>query len=191
MYQLLSWESCLVTILIHAGTAAAATATAIINIYLCTLYTSLHDRCFNVQCGLALRSPFSNLIGLLSCLHLLHTLPVNSPTTIMTDARNHEVPKEHHVPTVRVHFSKKGDLADTDAQTGHWMSQDKRHHHKFLNDTVEHVDKNPKPLQPVLEEFGEVIKRDTRLWMLFNTMFEQVSVSLYCAAFIVSFVLLF
>jgi phosphatidylserine decarboxylase len=54
------------------------------------------------------------------------------------------------------------------------MSQDKRHHHKFLNDTIEHVDANPKELHPVLQEFQEMVEGDTRLYMLFELMFQQV-----------------
>ncbi|WVR08406.1 phosphatidylserine decarboxylase [Kwoniella sp. DSM 27419] len=70
------------------------------------------------------------------------------------------VPDEHRFNTVHTE--------------GHWKSQDKRHHHKFLNDTIEHVDQNPKPLQPVLKEFQDMVENDTRLRMLFDLMFEQV-----------------
>lgn len=55
------------------------------------------------------------------------------------------------------------------------MSQDKRHHHKFLHDTIQHVDENPKELSPVLKDFKEMVDGDTRLYMLFNNMFEEVS----------------
>lgn len=55
------------------------------------------------------------------------------------------------------------------------MSQDKRHHHKFLHDTIEKVDENPKELVPVLKEFKEMVDKSTRLYMLFNNMFEEVS----------------
>jgi len=54
------------------------------------------------------------------------------------------------------------------------MSQDKRHYHKFLNQTIDHVDKNPKELTPVMKEFKEEVEKDTRLWMLVNLMFTQV-----------------
>ncbi|ORY23712.1 Phophatidylserine decarboxylase-domain-containing protein [Naematelia encephala] len=73
------------------------------------------------------------------------------------DARDTSVPEEQHIH-----------------RTGHWLSQDKRHHHKFLHDTVEHVDKNPKPLHPVIQEFKDGVEKDTRLWMLFNSMFEEI-----------------
>lgn len=75
----------------------------------------------------------------------------------MADTKDHTVPGEHHVP-----------------RTGHWLSQDRRHHHKFLNDTIDAADKNKKPLHPVLLQFQEMVERDTRLYMLFNAMFEQI-----------------
>lgn len=55
------------------------------------------------------------------------------------------------------------------------MSQDKRHHHKFLKDTIEHVDANPKEYRPEIKEFETAIKKDTRLYMLFESMFQEVS----------------
>jgi phosphatidylserine decarboxylase len=55
------------------------------------------------------------------------------------------------------------------------MPQDKRHHHRFLSVTMEHVDSHPKPLHPVLVEFKDKVERDTRLYMLFQAMFEEVS----------------
>ncbi|ORX40306.1 Phophatidylserine decarboxylase-domain-containing protein [Kockovaella imperatae] len=73
------------------------------------------------------------------------------------DPTDHDVPDEHLVH-----------------RTGHWLPQDKRHHHKFLHDTISHVDKHPKPLHPVLEEFKEMVEQDSRLYMLFNLMFEQL-----------------
>jgi hypothetical protein len=55
------------------------------------------------------------------------------------------------------------------------MSQDKRHHHRFLSVTMEHVESHPKPLHPVLVEFQDKVEGDTRLYMLFQAMFEEVS----------------
>jgi phosphatidylserine decarboxylase len=43
-----------------------------------------------------------------------------------------------------------------------------------MSKTISHVDKNPKELHPVLREFKQVVEESPRLWMLFNTMFEQV-----------------
>ncbi|KAJ9093239.1 hypothetical protein QFC19_008445 [Naganishia cerealis] len=64
---------------------------------------------------------------------------------------------------------------------GQWMSQDRRHHHDFINKTVDHVDKHPKELLPVLKEFKEMIENDSRLYMLFSSMFDQVSNRLFAA----------
>ncbi|WVO22797.1 phosphatidylserine decarboxylase [Cryptococcus decagattii] len=55
-----------------------------------------------------------------------------------------------------------------------WSSPDRRHHHKFLNDTVEYVDQHPKPLHPVLKDFQDVVEKSTRLSMLFDVMFQQI-----------------
>lgn len=67
------------------------------------------------------------------------------------------------------------DVVVADEQTGDWLSQDKRHHHKFLNETIEQVDAHPKDIHPVIKEFEEAIKNDTRLYMLFSNMFTEVS----------------
>jgi phosphatidylserine decarboxylase len=89
----------------------------------------------------------------------------------MTDPKDPKVPEEHRVHRV----STRAGFDVLTLQTGHWMSQDKRHHHKFLNDTIEHVDANPKDLHPVLQEFKEAVETDTRLYMLFELMLQQVS----------------
>lgn len=57
---------------------------------------------------------------------------------------------------------------------GQWMSQDKRHHHAFIDQTVKHVDNNPKELLPVIKEFRDMVEGDSRLYMLFTSMFDQV-----------------
>ena len=54
------------------------------------------------------------------------------------------------------------------------MSQDRRHHHRFLNAAVKDVDENPKELHPVLQELKHIIDNDTRLYMLFEIMLKQV-----------------
>lgn len=45
---------------------------------------------------------------------------------------------------------------------------------QWLGDVIKHVDANPKGLLPVLEEFRDMINNDTRLYLLFNSMFEQI-----------------
>jgi phosphatidylserine decarboxylase len=91
----------------------------------------------------------------------------------MSDQRDTSVPDEHHVHRVCVPVIYPGKHL-TLCQTGHWLSQDRRHHHKFLNDTIEHVDAHPAPLQPVLQEFKQLVDKSTRLTMLFASMFDQV-----------------
>jgi hypothetical protein len=44
-----------------------------------------------------------------------------------------------------------------------------------MKKTIAHADKNPKELHPVLTEFKEMVENDSRLYMIFNTMFEQVT----------------
>lgn len=97
----------------------------------------------------------------------------------MSDARDKSVPDEHHVPRVSP-LSTLLRSAVTDYQTGDWLSQDKRHHHKFLNDTIEHVDKNPKSIHPAIKKFEEEVKNDTRLSMLFGSMFAEVRLQTRC-----------
>jgi phosphatidylserine decarboxylase len=43
-----------------------------------------------------------------------------------------------------------------------------------VNQTIQHVDKHPKELLPVIKELKEMVEKDSRLWMLFNAMFDQV-----------------
>ncbi|KAH0183189.1 hypothetical protein KCV03_g9895, partial [Aureobasidium melanogenum] len=71
--------------------------------------------------------------------------------------REENIPKEHHIHRV-----------------GDWLPGDHRVHREWLGGIIDHVDKNPKDLHPVLKEFKELIEGNTRIYMLFNTMFEQV-----------------
>ncbi|KZT69186.1 hypothetical protein DAEQUDRAFT_282451 [Daedalea quercina L-15889] len=72
-------------------------------------------------------------------------------------ARHEDVPKEH-----RVH------------RVGDWLPGDHRVHKEWLNGVIDHVDQNPKGLHPVLEEFKSLIETNTRVYMLVQSMFEQV-----------------
>lgn len=73
------------------------------------------------------------------------------------DNKDHSVPDKHHV-----------------ARTGHWMSQDKRHHYEFMQSVIDEVDTNPQSLAPCLQEFKDVVTKDVRLYMLFNVMFAEI-----------------
>lgn len=67
------------------------------------------------------------------------------------------IPEEHHVH-----------------RKGGWLPQDHRIHHQWLKDTVKHVDENPKDLHPILAEFRDMVENNTRLYLLFNSMFDQI-----------------
>jgi len=48
-------------------------------------------------------------------------------------------------------------------------------HHEWLRRKVEHVDKNPgKPLIPVLQEFKDFIEGNSRIYMYFTQMWEEI-----------------
>ena len=51
---------------------------------------------------------------------------------------------------------------------------DHRHVRDWVSEIIEHVDKNPKDLHPVIEEFKKLIEGNTRIYLLVNTMFEEV-----------------
>lgn len=54
------------------------------------------------------------------------------------------------------------------------MPADHRVHKDWLNGIIEHVDNNPKDLHPVLQEFKTMIEGNTRIFLLVNSMFEQI-----------------
>ena len=62
----------------------------------------------------------------------------------------------------------------TPHRTGQWLPQDHRVHKEWLAGVMDHVDKNPQELHPVLKEFKDLIEGDTRIYLLFVSMFEQV-----------------
>ncbi|CAE7206031.1 Phosphatidylserine decarboxylase [Pyrenophora teres f. teres] len=67
------------------------------------------------------------------------------------------VPKEHHVH-----------------RTGSWLPSDHRVHKAWLSDIIERVENNPKELHPVLQEFKDLIEKNTRIYILVNSMFEEI-----------------
>ncbi|OBT51819.1 hypothetical protein VE04_08035 [Pseudogymnoascus sp. 24MN13] len=68
-----------------------------------------------------------------------------------------DIPEEH-----RVH------------RTGGWLPRDHRIHKHWLEKTIKHVASNPKDLHPILTEFQHTIENDTRFYLLFNSMFDQI-----------------
>ncbi|CAK4029987.1 Phosphatidylserine decarboxylase proenzyme 3 [Lecanosticta acicola] len=72
---------------------------------------------------------------------------------------HHDIPAEHKI-----------------VKAGAWLPADSRIHREWLGRQVEHADKNPKDLLPILKEFKEFIEGNTRIYMLFVQMFEEVPV---------------
>jgi len=67
------------------------------------------------------------------------------------------VPKEHHVH-----------------RTGSWLPSDHRIHKAWLSNIIDRVESNPKELHPVLQEFKDLIEKNTRIYILVNSMFEEI-----------------
>ena len=55
-----------------------------------------------------------------------------------------------------------------------WLPEDHRAYKEWLGSVIEHVQNNPKDLHPVLKEFKTLIETDARIYMLTQSMFEQV-----------------
>ncbi|MCJ1281633.1 hypothetical protein MMC26_000954 [Xylographa opegraphella] len=73
------------------------------------------------------------------------------------DPNEKSIPEEHHVP-----------------RTGKWLPQDHRIHREWLGGIIDHVDQIPKELHPVLKKFKDMIEGNTRIYILFSSMFEQI-----------------
>ncbi|KIX01371.1 uncharacterized protein Z518_09096 [Rhinocladiella mackenziei CBS 650.93] len=57
---------------------------------------------------------------------------------------------------------------------GEWLPHDHRAHQDWLVGVINHVDQNRKDLHPVLREFQDLIEQNTRIWLLFESMFQQI-----------------
>ncbi|KAF2156510.1 phosphatidylserine decarboxylase family protein [Myriangium duriaei CBS 260.36] len=65
--------------------------------------------------------------------------------------------------------------ADMDGvQVGDWLPKDHRAHREWLGRVVDHVDNNPQDFDPVIKEFKQVIEGDTRIFMLVQSMFDEI-----------------
>ncbi|KIW38223.1 uncharacterized protein PV06_09207 [Exophiala oligosperma] len=67
------------------------------------------------------------------------------------------IPAEHHTHRI-----------------GEWLPHDHRAHKEWLAGVIDHVDRNPTDLHPVVQEFQDLIENNTRVWLLFSSMFEQI-----------------
>jgi phosphatidylserine decarboxylase len=54
-----------------------------------------------------------------------------------------------------------------------WQSSH-RVHKEFLDRTIDEADRNPKALQPPVQELKDLIEGDTRLFLLFTSMFDEI-----------------
>ncbi|KAM0469853.1 hypothetical protein ACHAPX_010238 [Trichoderma viride] len=71
---------------------------------------------------------------------------------------HHDIPSEY-----RVH------------KPGAWLPADHRVHREFLRRVTHHVDKHPdEKLTPALQEFKELIEGNSRIYMYFIQMFEEI-----------------
>ncbi|KAF2671554.1 hypothetical protein BT63DRAFT_384084 [Microthyrium microscopicum] len=59
-------------------------------------------------------------------------------------------------------------------RVGNWLPNDHRVHDKWLSEVIDHVGQNPKNLHPVLQEFEKLIENNTRVYLLVQSMFQQV-----------------
>ncbi|KAK5290588.1 hypothetical protein LTR99_011043 [Exophiala xenobiotica] len=70
---------------------------------------------------------------------------------------------------MKLHESHKFEV-----RVGKWLPQDHGIHKEWLQGVIDHIDENPTDLHPVLREFQDLIEGDTRIYMLFSSMFEEV-----------------
>lgn len=59
-------------------------------------------------------------------------------------------------------------------RTGGWLPQDHRVQAQWFADTIAHVENNPKDYHPIIREFKDLIESETRLYIMFSSMFEEL-----------------
>ena len=59
-------------------------------------------------------------------------------------------------------------------RVGKWLPSDQAVLDRWLADQIRAAAANPKPLQPVIQEFQDLIESDPELYMFFHQMFEQL-----------------
>ncbi|KAF7715891.1 Uncharacterized protein PECH_005772 [Penicillium ucsense] len=59
-------------------------------------------------------------------------------------------------------------------KVGGWMPPNHEDHRKWLGGVIDHVDKHEQKLQPVLQEFQQLIETNTRIYMLITGMFKEI-----------------
>jgi len=59
-------------------------------------------------------------------------------------------------------------------RTGSWLPSDHRVHKNWLDNIIKKAETDPKDLHPVLKEFKKLIEENTRIYLLVNSMFEEI-----------------
>jgi phosphatidylserine decarboxylase len=98
----------------------------------------------------------ATLLKIILLLALLHPY-TNTSLTMSHQENTKNVPEEHQVHRI-----------------GSWLPSDHRVHKKWLSGIIERVEGNPKELHPVLREFKDLIENNTRIYILVNSMFEEI-----------------
>jgi phosphatidylserine decarboxylase len=57
---------------------------------------------------------------------------------------------------------------------GNWLSSDHSVHKDWLDRVIRKAEANPKDLHPVLEEFKKLIEENTHIYLLVNSMLEEI-----------------
>ncbi|KXL47171.1 hypothetical protein M433DRAFT_103946 [Acidomyces richmondensis BFW] len=78
---------------------------------------------------------------------------------VVQHGEGQDIPKEHHVH-----------------RTGGWLPADHRIHREWLDKQIKDAKENPKELAPVLQEFKAFIEGNSRIYMYFCDMFDEVPV---------------
>jgi phosphatidylserine decarboxylase len=93
----------------------------------------------------------------------------------------HQHGDEHHIPDEHRNNQKYAQLSSYLPRTDHhrrpgaWLPADHRVQHEWLSHQVEHVDKHgAKALIPVLQEFKDLIEGNTRIYMFFTQMWDEI-----------------
>ncbi|KAF7560801.1 hypothetical protein G7046_g3337 [Stylonectria norvegica] len=108
--------------------------------------------------------------------------PLPSPRTVAPQIAPHEQTASHAQATIPDRLQEQQpDEADKKegcgccvVMPGAWLPADHRVHREYLRKITDHVDKHPQPLVPVLEEFKAFIEGNTRVYMYFVAMFDEV-----------------
>jgi len=62
----------------------------------------------------------------------------------------------------------------TPYRVGQWLSSDQLFLENWIQNLIDEVDRNPRELHPVINEFKEFIEGNPEIYMFFHMMFEQI-----------------